>query len=1118
LNTLGEATGVSRVYIFENEILENGTLAMNQRYEWVASGVKPEIDNPELQGLLYSDNGFGRWADELSKDKPIYGLVSDFPKTERAILSPQDILSIAVVPITMDNEWWGFIGFDDCVETRIWSPTEIETLRSAASIIGSLLERTAADEALRDSRNWFSTTLRSIGDAVITTDTEGRVTYLNGVAENLTGWTKEEAQGEILSNVFAITNEITGEPSEDPVTSVLREGAIVGLANDTILLSRTGNYWPIEDSGAPIVDDSGKLIGIVLVFHEVTERRRAEKAIRESEERYRALFEASADGIEILDDKGLIITCNVTYAEALGYDISEIVGKHTTDLFVEELKGVFKEKFPQLKTKGEADAEIELLRKDGTIVPVWRKAVAKYDERGQFIGAVNYNRDITEIKRAEEALRGSEEFLNSVINAAKEAIIVIGKDGLIKIFNPAAGTIFGRELDEMIGQPLDCLMPPEMRLDHAENIVSYFKSKKPNGAIGRTLELPGIRGDGETFSMEISLSPGEIEGEKIVIAIARDITEKKQAEEALRESEEKYRMLNEAASDAIFLETIEGRILDCNPAACEMYGYSKEEIIGLSVMDIVPDDVREKLPELIESELEEGGFFLESFNMRKDGSVFPVEVSTKIVDFGNGKKVVAYVHDITYRKLAEDRLRDSEEMLRAIFDTAMDAIIAIDDKGLVTHFNAAAEEMFGQKAEDIIGKALDPLMPEEFIKNHHECVPSFFATGKPDGAIGMTNYEPGRRSNGEIFPMEISLDAGEHSGGKFVVGIARDITERKRAEEALHESEEKYRSMMETMNDMVYICSSDLRIAYMNPAMVDEIGRDATGENCFETLHGLNERCPWCILGKSVIGESAEYEITSPRNGKTYLVSNAPIHHADGTVSKLTVLTDITDRKRAEEQVKSSLAEKEILLKEIHHRVKNNMQIISSLLNLQAGQVDNEQLLGIFKESQNRIKAMALIHESLYKSRDFTNIDFSEYIRILIKRTFDVYSQTSERISLELNVDNIFLDINTSIPIGLIINELIANVAKHAFPGGRTGRLTIDFDEYEEGKFSLRVADDGVGLPEGFDADKNETLGMGLITALVKQIDGELRIDGEDGAEFIVMFDLNRREKVRLEG
>jgi len=120
--------------------------------------------------------------------------------------------------------------------------------------------------------------------------------------------------------------------------------------------------------------------------------------------------------------------------------------------------------------------------------------------------------------------------------------------------------------------------------------------------------------------------------------------------------------------------------------------------------------------------------------MRKDGSVFPVEVSTKIVDFGNGKKVVAYVHDITYRKLAEDRLRDSEEMLRAIFDTAMDAIIAIDDKGLVTHFNAAAEEMFGQKAEDIIGKALDPLMPEEFIKNHHECVPSFFATGKPDGA------------------------------------------------------------------------------------------------------------------------------------------------------------------------------------------------------------------------------------------------------------------------------------------------------------------------------------------------------------------------------------------------
>ncbi|MBI5679966.1 MAG: PAS domain S-box protein [Methanobacterium sp.] len=227
------------------------------------------------------------------------------------------------------------------------------------------------------------------------------------------------------------------------------------------------------------------------------------------------------------------------------------------------------------------------------------------------------------------------------------------------------------------------------------------------------------------------------------------------------------------------------------------------------------------------------------------------------------------------------------------------------------------------------------------------------------------------------------------------------------------------------------------------------------------------------------------------------------------------VSRDITERNEAEKQIKQSLNEKEVLLKEIHHRVKNNLQIISSLLNLQSASLDDKDSFEVFKESQNRIKSMALIHEKLYQSRDLARIDFAEYIKSLVYYLFQSYSVDLNVIKPILNVEDILFDIDISIPCGLIINEIISNSLKYAFPDGKTGEIIIDLHLYGK-KAILTVSDTGIGLPEHISLQNTETLGLRLIDTLVSQIDGKIELDKTKGTSFKIEFIKKSSYKQRI--
>lgn len=211
-------------------------------------------------------------------------------------------------------------------------------------------------------------------------------------------------------------------------------------------------------------------------------------------------------------------------------------------------------------------------------------------------------------------------------------------------------------------------------------------------------------------------------------------------------------------------------------------------------------------------------------------------------------------------------------------------------------------------------------------------------------------------------------------------------------------------------------------------------------------------------------------------------------------------------RKQAEEQLKASLQEKELLLQEIHHRVKNNLQIISSLLNLQVEHIQDKQAIEVFKNTQNRISSMALIHDKLYQSKDLARINFAEYIQDLTNSLFSAYEANANKIALKIDVQDIFLSIDAAIPCGLIINELILNAMKYAFPTGRQGEIFVKFHSVAYNKFVLFIGDNGVGFPKDLDLKSLNSLGLQLVSALVKQLSGDIETNTSNGAQFKITF------------
>ncbi len=342
--------------------------------------------------------------------------------------------------------------------------------------------------------------------------------------------------------------------------------------------------------------------------------------------------------------------------------------------------------------------------------------------------------------------------------------------------------------------------------------------------------------------------------------------------------------------------------------------------------------------------------------------------------------------------------------------------------------------------------------------------------------------------------------------------LNEEIVERRRAEDELRESEEKLTGIVDSVTDLMTMVDEQFNIVWANDVTMSIFGTDMVGKKCHSVYHGSDKVCEQCIVKKCFEdGKIHEFETeiigADGSRMNFWCTASVAARYEDGR-PKMVVefLHDITDRKRAEEKIRASLREKEVLLREIHHRVKNNMQVISSLLKLQSKYIKDEEDVEMFKESQNRIKSMALVHEKLYQSEELANIDFNEYVKHLANILFRSYGIDTGEIALKIDVEDVIIEVDTAIPCGLIINELVSNSLKYAFPEGGKGEVKITLHSTDENEMELTVSDDGVGVPKDLDFRNTESLGLRLVNILTKQIGGRLDLESSKGAKFHIRF------------
>jgi len=370
--------------------------------------------------------------------------------------------------------------------------------------------------------------------------------------------------------------------------------------------------------------------------------------------------------------------------------------------------------------------------------------------------------------------------------------------------------------------------------------------------------------------------------------------------------------------------------------------------------------------------------------------------------------------------------------------------------------------------------------------------------------------------NGEAFWVNTWFRAEKDKKGKIfrLTGVNQDITVRKKMEASLIESEEKYRTLFESDPDYTILLDMNSIILDVNAATTnisglskDEIiGKHLTDIKFIfeEDLRVHLEKFPDLLAGHNI--KPFEARLIDKKGKLRWLnVQVSTIKKEDKISFIMIIASDITESKQFENEIKDSLREKEVLLQEIHHRVKNNMQIISSLLNIQTRYVDDEESINVLKESQNRVKSMAMIHEKLYRSKDFNKIYFADYIESLVWDLFYTYSIKKDTIKPVLDIDDVRLNIETSVPCGLIITELVSNSLKYAFPNSRKGELKVSL-KIKDDDYVLTISDNGVGFPKNLDFEKTDSLGLQLVNSLTDQIDGKIELDSSHGTEFKITF------------
>lgn len=723
--------------------------------------------------------------------------------------------------------------------------------------------------------------------------------------------------------------------------------------------------------------------------------------------------------------------------------------------------------------------------------------------------------DMTDRKITEKELLESKERYKTLVEQQTEMITRWKPDGTFTYVNDVYCNFFGKTKDELIGKRYI----PQMPVEDLERFSKFFMSLDMNNPVGQfTHRL--IKPDGEIRWLRwTDTAIFDDEGSIIEYqTVGRDITARKRAEVALKESEQQLQLIFENAPIGMALTDLSKSFIKVNKAYSDIIGYSKKELLNMTYEEITHPDDAEMEKEILEQTINGTGnnFHYEKRYIHKNGKTVYVDLRLNVLRDTLGKpyQQIAQVVDITERIISEQKLKQTQARLTAVLNNLPN--VAIYEYGEEINFvSENIMDILGYPAEEFMKNEslFSNLMLEDDIVIYDDKV----ARWKRDGAKGVISNEIRVKNKQEeiVWLEDHMFEVNPGNAKPYYSGIMIDITQQKKTHLRMLETETKLSAILKNLPKVV-IYQSGLGNDFISDNIEEMIGftpPEVLKSKYFfgsimhpeDMIAVKNSISNWHKTGDEGI-LNMEFRVKK-KNGDFIWIEDhmfkVKVNEKESYLSG--ILIDITDRKLAEQKISRSLKEKELLLKEIHHRVKNNLQVVSSLLKLQSGYVKDESSMDLLIDSQNRVRSMALVHQKLYQSKDFSEIDFPEYLRQLSEHLINVFKAKSGDVDINVNSEDVNLGIDLAIPCGLILNELISNSLKYAFPGGRKGKINIDFRCVDE-NYEIVIADNGIGFPKEINYKETKSLGLQLVNTLVGQIDGNISMENSIGTAFRIKF------------
>ncbi len=844
----------------------------------------------------------------------------------------------------------------------------------------------------------------------------------------------------------------------------------------------------------------------------------------EYEESYKALYNSSVWCLYIHDFKGQFLDANQAALDLAGYHENEIATLKISSLLDEFQLSRANQNIEEIIKYGfqKTPAEYKIRKKNGEFVWVDVAGYLIY-RSGKPYAIQGIARDITDKKKiALEHLR-SHDLLMRIVETSPAGIVMMNRERKITFANSKAEKILGISKYRVTSQ-INGNFKWRVADFHANSFLDealFFEQVMKTGKSVYNVMHEIKSTDGNYTLLSVNATPifdevGKVDG---VVATIEDITKQKQIEENLKENRKHLEMaLESSKADAWEMNLITGDF-SYTERWTRMLGYDSHEIEkkidAISKLIHKEDSLNhyKNLKAYIDGQTT---IYETEYRVRKKNGewlwVFSRGEAIEWDRMGKPVRLLGTTFDITEIKKVEEELKLERDKAQQYLDVAGVMLLLIDKDQKVVLINKKGCELLGYPEEEIIGKNwFDHFIPKadlsEVKTNFNEII-----SGNIESTEYFENSIVSKNGDERIIAWHNTI-IKDKSGNIFgTLSSGEDITEQKKAEKALEQSEMQYRITLDAMADAIHVVDTKLRFVLMNSVLIDwcqESGWDADviGYPMFDVLSFIPKKVK---SEYKLVIQSGKIMITEESffiGEKKYIteMKKIPIMENDKVTHVLTVLRDITDQKRSEEQIKKSLKEKEVLLKEIHHRVKNNLQVIISLLNLQADKLKDEASVEAFKEANHRIYSMALVHEQLYQSEDFATIHIKEFIETMVEKLYHTYS-VMNRIDLDLKIANIGLGLTTAIPCGLILNELVSNALKHGFPGQKKGTIRISFRLLKNQTCKLTVEDDGIGVPNTLDIKDTKSLGMQLVNILTEQIDGKIILDRKQGTRFTLTF------------